>query len=386
MITIDEALKLIQTQPVSVSKTTVPVDQSVGYWLAEDIVSPLELPPFDNSAMDGYALCRLHSEYQIIGEVAAGDTSSKQLTDGKAMRIFTGGKVPENTTAVVMQEKTEVNGDSLKIVGELKENQNIRRKGGELSLNQDVFSTGKYINPATAGLIGSLGKDTVSVGLKPTISLISTGNELVTPGTTLQEGQIYESNSIAIDSALQRYGFACTEKEHVLDDYESTKQAISKHLESVDVLLLSGGISVGDYDFVKKALEENGVEQVFYKVAQKPGKPLYFGKKGHQYVFALPGNPASSLTCFHIYVLPLLQRMSGANETGLQRVASKLAQGFELKGDRPAFLKAKLDYSEVTILDGQGSSMIHSLANANALAFLESGAYKKGDVIKCIVL
>ncbi len=386
MIRIEEALLQVNTQPVNLSIGRLPLNQSVGFWLAEDISSSLHLPPFDNSAMDGYAVSGRHARYLIKGEVAAGDTGNKQLNDGEALRIFTGGKVPENTTAVIMQEKTDVTGKTLLIEDSLQEGQNIRKKGSELEQHQQVFSKGKQLTPATVGLIASLGVASVKVYLKPRVSLISTGNELIPPGQPLKEGQIYESNSWAIESVLNQYGFAGIEKEHVRDDYQATKEVISKHLASSDLLLLSGGISVGDYDFVKQALEENGVEQIFYKVAQKPGKPLYFGKKDHQFIFALPGNPASSLTCFYLYVLPFLQRMSGAIETGLLKVRASLHQDFELKGDRPAFLKARLDRQEVSILDGQSSSMIHSLALANSLALIQPGKTLRGDSVDCFLI
>ena len=386
MISIENALQKITQQQVKLRKKEVSLENSIGYWLADIIRAPFDLPAFDNSAMDGYAVSGLQGTYEIIGEVAAGDTGNKTLVEGKAMRIFTGGKVPENTSAVVMQEKTEVDGNTLKVLMELKANQNVRPKGGELSNGQEVFQKGQYITAATVGLIGSLGFDQVSVFKKPSIRLISTGNELVAPGKPLSSGQIYESNSYAIVSALKKHDFECAEKQQIKDDYNQIKEGIADYLAKSDVLLLSGGISVGDYDYVKEALEENGVEEVFYKIAQKPGKPLYFGRKGHKFVFALPGNPASSLTCFYTYVLPLLQQMSGANSAGLLRIKAPLTHSFELKGDRPAFLKARLEASEVSILDGQSSSMIHSMALANALVLLEPGIYNESDNVTCIIL
>ena len=364
----------------------VSLENSISSWLADTIRAPFDLPAFDNSAMDGYAVCGLQETYEIVGEVAAGDTSDRSLTEGQAMRIFTGGKVPKNTTAVVMQEKTEVNDHILKVLMELKDHQNVRSKGGELSKGQAVFDEGQYITAATVGLIGSLGFDTVNVFQKPSIRLISTGNELVPPGQSLKEGQIYESNSFAIVSALKQYDFECAEKQQIVDDYDQIKEGISNYLAKSDVLLLSGGISVGDYDYVKAALEENGVEEVLYKVAQKPGKPLYFGRKANKFVFALPGNPASSLTCFYIYVLPMLQQMSGAKSTGLPRFDVPLSDSFELKGDRPAFMKARIRDGSVSILNGQSSSMIHSMALANALVYLESGIHHKSERVTCIIL
>ncbi|MEM6831100.1 MAG: molybdopterin molybdotransferase MoeA, partial [Bacteroidota bacterium] len=182
-----------------------------------------------------------------------------------------------------------------------------------------VFEKGHAISPGTIGLLNSTGRVNVDVFEKPTVRIIATGDELVKPGNELKEGQIYASNGETISGALKSYGFACKEHIQIQDDYPSILQGIKNCLDSSDILLLSGGISVGEYDFVKKALEENGVEEVFYKVFQKPGKPLFFGRKENKCVFGLPGNPASSLTCFYVYVLPLLQKMAGGHGTGLRR-------------------------------------------------------------------
>jgi molybdopterin molybdotransferase len=222
---------------------------------------------------------------------------------------------------------------------------------------------------------------------KPDVRIISTGNELIPPGEPKSEGQIYESNSFALQSALNRYGFKCREKTHIEDDFAAIKSGIADYLERSDVLLLSGGISVGDYDFVKQALEENGVTELFYKVFQKPGKPLYFGRKQNKFVFALPGNPASSLTCFYIHVLPLLQRFSGAKETGLKRLQIPINHEFEYRSDRPIFLKASVEDQTVSILNRQSSSMIHSMAMGNALVFLDGPkSVEKGERVESILI
>lgn len=387
MITIEEALDRIHQQKVETKITEQPLSQSLGFCLGQALHAPFDLPDFDNSAMDGYAVCGIEKNYRIVGEVAAGDTAANQLKPGEAMRIFTGGKVPQNATAVVMQEKAEVANGVLSITSEVKTGQHIRPKGGELSGGQLVFDKGHLISPASVGLIASLGIELVKVYQKPTVRLIITGNELIAPGEKRKPGQIYESNSLSIAAALEKFGFSCAEKLQVADDYEATVSAIAESLQKTDVLLLSGGISVGDYDYVQKALLANGVEEIFYKVFQKPGKPLFFGRKDKKYVFALPGNPASSLTCFYIYVLPMLQKMSGAADWSLPAFDVPLAHDYQLKGGRPSFLKAKIAEQKVSILDGQGSSMIHSLAMGNALVYLEPGPELKANaLVKCILI
>lgn len=387
MISIEQALEIVQQQKIETTITEVDLEDSHGFYLAEEITSPFDLPSFDNSAMDGYAVSGISDTYQIVGEIPAGDTSEKSLQAGEAMRIFTGAKVPSNSTAVVMQEKTRVEDSVLHVNETVNEGQHIRRRGNELALGETVFTPGHFISPASVGLIGSLGLKKVKVFNKPDIRIISTGNELVPPGEPKSEGQIYESNSYALHSALNQYGFECQDKTHIKDNFSAIKAGISDYLDRSDVLLLSGGISVGDYDFVKKALEENGVKELFYKVFQKPGKPLYFGRKENKFVFALPGNPASSLTCFYIHVLPLLQRFSGATETGLQRVLVPISHEFEYRSDRPIFLKALVEDQMVSILNRQSSSMIHSMAMGNALVFLDGPkTIQKGDTVETIFI
>ncbi|RUA18204.1 MAG: molybdopterin molybdenumtransferase MoeA [Flavobacteriia bacterium] len=384
MVSIEEALNSIQNQEITSKVEVKPLPEVLGFALSENIMAPFDMPAFDNSAMDGYALCGLHQEYKIVGEIAAGDTKEIPLRDGEAARIFTGAKVPKDAISVIMQEKTQVQGNALFLKEMPKEGQSIRKKGSELKKGQRVLQKGHVLNPSSLGLIGSLGLDTVKVFSKPRIHMITTGNELVKPGQPKQEGQIYESNSFAIEGALKQFGFQCAQQQQVKDDYEETKKSIQESMETCDVLILSGGISVGDYDFVKQALEENGVEELFYKVFQKPGKPLYFGRKGNQFVFALPGNPASSLTCFFIYVLPLLQKWSGHSNLGLPWYRFTMGHDYENRFDRPSFLKARMTSDGVQILDGQGSSMIQSMALGNALAFVELGEkFKKGDLIRC---
>lgn len=387
MISIEKALEIVLDQEILmpiVSKNPIGVK---GHYLAKDLHAPFDLPTFTNSAMDGYAVCGISSTYKVIGEVAAGDTHSSSLKDGEAIRIFTGGKIPDNTTAVIMQEKVSVEDSTLSVEDQVIAGKNIRPKGGELKKGALVFEQGKLLSPATIGMISSLGFGEVSTFQKPKISLLTTGNELIEQGKELKEGQIYESNGASLISALENYGFSCHSKTQIEDDFEAIKSGISAELEKSNIVLISGGISVGEYDFVKKALEENGVDELFYKVAQKPGKPLYFGRKEDKLVFALPGNPASSLTCFYVYVLPLLQKISGGIEVGLPRLSMPLAREFEMKSDRPTFFKAKYEQDEVELLHGQGSSMLHSLAEGNALVFIsEQKIYAKGELVRCLLL
>nr|WP_297787550.1 gephyrin-like molybdotransferase Glp [uncultured Allomuricauda sp.] len=384
MVTIEEALRIIEAQKINLKSESKPLEGALGYALSTNTVSPFDVPEFDNSAMDGYALCGLYQEYQLVGEVAAGDSKDIKLQDGEAVRIFTGAKVPKNTTAVMMQEKTSVTDSTLFLDEMPKIGQNIRKKGGQLTEGQAVFEQGHILNPPSLALMGSLGLSQLEVFSKPRVNIITTGNELVKPGEPKTEGQIYESNSYAISGALRQFGFQHHQKTQIRDDFEATKAGIKTALESCDVLIISGGISVGDYDFVKQSLEDNGVNELFYKVFQKPGKPLYFGRKDNQFVFALPGNPASSLTCFYVYVLPLLQKLSGYGSYGLATYQFPIKHAYENRFGRPSFLKAAVVDGKVEVLDGQGSSMIQSMAKGNALAFVDDGeVLNEGDLVRC---
>lgn len=387
MISIETALGILMNQPLRREAITLPLAEAVGHWLAAPVAAPFDLPPFDNSAMDGYAVCGMADSYEIIGEIAAGDTAAYVLAPGQALRIFTGGKVPETATAVVMQEHTRMEGHRLRLEKPLNEGQHIRRRGAELRQGQAVFAPGQPLNPAAIGVLGSLGLAEAQVFRKPRIRLIVTGNELVLPGQPRAEGQIFESNSYSLSAALAARGFACAEQQLIRDDFQEIQSGIARLLAESEVLILSGGISVGDYDYVHAALMANGVTELFYKVFQKPGKPLFAGRRGDTFVFALPGNPASSLTSFYIYVLPMLQYLSGAAEPGLLQLDLPLAHAYTSPFDRPAFLKARISAQQVHLLDGQGSSMIHSLAQANALALVEAGvSLGVGEGMRCWVV
>lgn len=387
MVSIEEALEIVYSQQVNRKTTERPLSNTLGYCLSAKVTAPFDLPSFDNSAMDGFAVCGVSDSYQVVGEVAAGNTAPGGLSEGEAMRIFTGGKVPQNTTSVIMQEKTRLEGDTVLVEQPVEEGQNIRRQGEELHQGQVVFEEGHKIMPATLGLVGSLGIEELPVYQKPDVKIIVTGNELLELGEERSEGQIYESNSFALTGALEQYGYSCQEKQQIADDFDLIKNGIRQQLESSDLLILSGGISVGDYDYVKRALQENGVQELFYKVYQKPGKPLFFGRKEDTFVFALPGNPASSLTCFYLYVLPLLNKISGAKTLDLQRVSVPLSHDFNMPSKRPTFLKAIIEQQQVSILNNQGSSMIHSMALGNALAYIgEPSKLRAGDLVECILI
>ncbi len=390
MINVEEALKLLKENLERLTQEELSIGQLLGRYLSEDVISPIDMPPFDQSAMDGYALnySEQIKEYKVIGEIAAGSSEIIELQKGEAVRIFTGGAVPKTANTVVKQEIVESKGDLIQMTEAISENQNIRPQAEQISSGDLAMSKGSLINPAAIGFLTGLGFTSANAYVSPKVSVLATGDELVKPGTDLDYGKIYESNSYMLSAALNDFGYSNHSVEAVADNYKETEQKINTALETNDVLILSGGISVGDYDFVGKALNALGIERIFYKVKQKPGKPIFFGKTAKKYIFALPGNPAAAMTSFYTYVLPALNYLSGGKFEGLTITTSKLSQAYSSKSDRSLFLKAKLNGRQVEILDGQSSAMLKSFAEADALVYIPSDKQElqEGEEVKVMLL
>lgn len=390
MISVNEAIEVLvancsQTEPIEVS-----LSEAQNLFLAEDIYAPINVPSFNQSAMDGYAFKfdDLESELDIVEEIPAGDIRTIEINQKEAVRIFTGAKIPDSCDTVVMQELTEVieNKLTVKDVG-LKFGGNIRKEGHQIKQGDLALEKGSKFNPAALGFLASLGITKVKVSQKPKITILATGNELVKPGTSLQKGQVYESNTVMLKSALNNIDIE-PEVVFLLDDLEQTILAIQNALQNSDMLILSGGISVGDYDFVKPALEANGVEELFYKVKQKPGKPLFFGKKEDKLIFALPGNPAAALNCFYIYVQSAINIQVGNLAPFLAKATLPINQSYKKKSGRAEFLKAYNNGIAVDLLEGQGSDVLLSFAKANCLVFLsdEIDVVEQGDIVEVHLL
>lgn len=390
MISVEQAIQIIESKTNAIDvKKKRPLSDALGFVLAEDVVSPIDMPPFRQSAMDGYAV-RVHDSeyYHVQGELQAGDGQDFTLLKGEAVRIFTGAPVPNDANAVVIQEKTTIKKQELQVHEEVLVQSNIRPKGEQIKQGEKALTKGTVLTPAGIGFLTSLGITEVSVYTKPSIGIIATGNELAEAGTELKHGQIYESNSLMLQTVLVRSGYTDNEIFKVPDDFNSTRTLLEEVLKSKDVVIITGGISVGDYDFVGKALQELQVSQLFYKVKQKPGKPLFFGKKKDTYVFALPGNPAAALSCFYVYVQRCLKLLSGCLDAEPTTVSAVSLSEFSSKGDRAQFLKAYVRNGEVKILEGQSSSMLHTFAVANALLYMPETTKKIeiGDSVPLILI
>lgn len=389
MISVQQAFDNISSNVSISSIELIETQFSLGQVIAEDVKSPIDMPPFNQSAMDGYAIGDLTSEsYTIIGEIQAGDSSKHiQLKKGEAIRIFTGAMVPEGAVTVVKQEIVTAVNSTLQINEEIKINQNIRPQGEQIRIGETALLKGTTIDAGVIGYLYGIGIDKIKVYSKPKTIVIATGNELTKPGEKLSAGKIYESNTYTIQAALNEIGIKATIKT-VEDDYDSTRDIIQNAVDNFDLVILTGGISVGDYDFVGKAVTEVGVEQIFYKVKQKPGKPIYFGKKDNTIVFGLPGNPAAALSCFYLYVTPAIRKHQGFENYSLEKRTLRLSTDYTKTKKLSHFLKAFYKNNDVEILNKQSSAMLSSFATANCLLFLEEGKEesKKGEEVEVYIL
>ena len=389
MVSVQKALELIEARCIKKDSINLPLMDSLGFVLAEDVISSINMPPFNQSAMDGYAVA-LHEaqEYTLIGEVKAGDNSHFNLKKGEAVRIFTGAMVPEGSDCVAKQEIVErLNDHSIRISTELNPFGNIRPLGEQIKSGDTGLKKGTYLNTGAIGFAAMLGITEVLVYNKPKIAIIATGSELTKPGQPLPNGAIYESNTFTLLAALRSSNFDASIGT-VDDNYNSTKSKIEKAIQNNDVVLVTGGISVGDYDFVGDILTELEVTEAFYKIKQKPGKPMYFGHKAEKLIFALPGNPASALSCYYNYALPALNLLSGKTDSHLEKRTFTLQSNYKKTVKMTHFLKGYAQGENVQILGKQSSAMLNSFIDGNCLIVLEEGreSWQIGDKVQALII
>lgn len=385
-ISVEEAKEIVKNNVDVLPSTKMQLKNAAGYVLAENVYSTIDFPPFNQSNVDGYAIAfnDVHESLMISGESAAGTNEIISLQPRHAMRIFTGAPVPANADTVVMQEKVIVENGSLMIEDDkLQHGLNFRAKGKDIKQGALALQKEEYISAGAVGFLTALGVTEVSVYNKPKISLIITGNELQHPGKKLKYGQVYESNSFMLEATLKQLHFDNTTVYHAKDNLEQLSYQLDDALERSDMVLLCGGISVGDYDFVLKATENCSVEKLFHKVKQRPGKPLYFGKKENKIVFGLPGNPSSVLTCFYEYVVEALAKMT-KQKSFIKTIQATLQNDFTKIAGLTFFLKGLLENDKVIALDAQESYRLSSYAKANCLIKLdeERTEYKAGETVE----
>ncbi len=373
-------------------QSTLLVD-AVGSVLAADLSSPGDFPPFVQSNVDGYAFA--YDDYDTRGALqlmggtaAAGNGKRLVLEPGSAMRIFTGAPVPDRADTVIMQEDALVQ-DGLVRIGrdDIAKGANVRAIGSDVSTGQHVLSKGTVLSGPAIGLLASLGFAEIPVIARPRVAVIITGDELAVAGSPLRHGQVYESNGALLRATLRNLPVTLLDVAYVQDDELLITDALADALLLADVVLLTGGASVGDYDFVVRAATACGIRQRFHKVRQKPGKPLYYGKKGAIDVFGLPGNPASVLVCLHLYVIPALFAWAGYQDHP-RPTKHQMTHAYRKPAGLAAVLKAHVDSQGVRLLEKQASYQLSAFAQANALAILpeEVEDVHAGDFVKVIDL
>lgn len=390
MISVEEAKNLLQQHHLAGKTGSVALDESLGLFLSADIQSPMDIPFFDNSAMDGYAIRwqegnpsrKLRAETKI----RAGEMGDFTLGEDEAIRIFTGAPIPNGADTVIQQELVSIEDNLFKFeIERFDKGANVRKKGAQNTAGTIIAKKGAEITPGMIGLLASVGLDQVPVYLPPTVGIILTGDELMEVGEPLTFGKVYDSNGHVLKTYLKKLGIKSIEMTKSIDDPDLLQSQINDFINRFDVLIISGGISVGDYDFVKKGLENAGVKELFYKIKQKPGKPLYVGLKEHQWIFALPGNPASTLTCFNQYVKPCLESWMGKTDAWQPTSVLPLKEDYRKKQGLTFFLKAKEEDGTIEILSGQESFNLISYGLANCIAEIAEDVefLPKGSKVKC---
>lgn len=391
MLSVDDAQRRILTLAEPLGPETVPVADAAGRYLAEPVAARRDQPPADNSAMDGFAIrfADLPGPWTIIGESRAGHPFDGTLGSGEATAISTGALVPNGADTVLVREDAERSGERLDLtgVGPSDQGRHIRRAGGDFRTGAVLLERGHVLTPGALALAISAGVGSVAVGRRPRIAILSTGNELAAPGTTVAEHQIFDSNGPMLAAMVAGL---CADVRHVhaVQDTEDDVRAAIRSAADADVLLTVGGASVGEHDHVQAALRAEGAEIDFWKVAMKPGKPLLAGRLGHQTVLGLPGNPGSAFVTATIFLLPLLRHLAGAASpmpvTGQARLREPLPPG----GTRAEYWRAALSDDGLTPLGNQSSGLISSLAAADALIPHAAGApaIEAGESVRYIPL
>jgi len=394
MIPIDKAKKIVFDTLQKLDPVKLPLDFAAGLILSEDISADINVPPFDRATMDGYAIhaddSGIGAEMKIDRIIAAGEFSNDTVKRGHAVKIMTGAPVPPGVDTVIQVEKTsEPTSGIVKLQDKIESGKNIAYKGEEIKEGQVILKKGMEISAPVAAVLAQVGIATVPVYPRPSVLLLSTGSELVEITNKPQAGQIRESNSYGLLAQCTRWGGAASRRPWAADNKKSLKGTIKDAIElNPDIIILTGGVSAGDYDLVPGILQELGVEVLFHKVAQKPGKPMLFGKLGEMLIFGLPGNPVSAFLGFELYVGPTIRRMMGQSDFSTQFMEATATGDFKIKSNR-AFIPHGLVENvsgewRIAPVESKGSADIFSVVNANAFAIFDKGKYvvKSGEKVR----
>jgi molybdopterin molybdotransferase len=372
VITEEEAIAHILSKVAPLPSRALPLARAREEFAARDIFAKLALPVFDNSAMDGYAVvagaCGPGKGQRVIGEQPAGVDRDLVVAPGEAIRIFTGAPLPVGADAVVMQEDVRRDGSDIFIETEVAPGDFIRRRGSDLSEGQKIVEIGDRVRPQTLALLAAEGFAEIEVGGAVRAALIITGDELIPPGGSLGPGQIYESNSVLIQTLFEKAGVCQVQVERCPDDASAIEAALRRCLEC-DVLVVVGGVSVGARDLVKPALSAVGAQTDLWRVSVKPGKPFLFGRAGTCAIFGLPGNPVSAFITFLLFVRPAILQLRGArpDELSLPATEATLADEVQNESDRPHYVRGQLVRGRFNVIGRQESHALYGLSRANAL-------------------
>lgn len=381
LLSLDEALEKLLEKPLAITNTlNIPLNNAADYILSEDITSPLNVPPFDNSAMDGYGLRYADLEAQtplpVAGKSFAGIPFEGELPAGQCVRIMTGAMVPSGVDTVIMQEEAEVMEQGIRFLQPAKKGQNIRRIGEDIKENDIVLSAGTKLSTAQLPLIASLGVATVQVYRRLKVAVFSTGDELQTIGQPLKAGQIYDTNRFAVRLMLEKLGCEVLDLGVIPDSPEKLRETFKKADQEADLVISSGGVSVGEADYTKQILDEIG-EIGFWKLAIKPGKPFAFGRLHNAWFCGLPGNPVSATVTFYQLVQPLIARLSGFSHwKAPQRFQAITQSSLKKSAGRLDFQRGIASINaegvwQVETSGHQGSHVYSSFSVANCFIVLE---------------
>jgi molybdopterin molybdotransferase len=399
LLPVAEALSRILARAEPLSSESVELSHAAGRTLAEPVVATSDNPPFASSAMDGYAVratdtLKSPANLHVIGEAGAGRPFARDVHEGEAVRIFTGGSVPDGADAVVIQEDVSADGAQIKLGAPVSAGANVRPRGEDFRQGDVLIASGRRLSARDVLLIGAAGHGTVSVARKPTVAILSTGDELVEPGSPLKPGQISASNAFGLAAVVALAGGEARSLGIARDTHAALEQAL-KGAEGADVLVTIGGASVGDHDLVRPALEKAGVSLDFYKIAMRPGKPLFFGVRPiggrSQYCLGLPGNPVSAMICARVFLVPLLAHLVGRT-AGFAPIDAILTKPLAANGPREHYMRATLDTScsppRVSPFDNQDSGLITTLQRADCLLIHPVGAPAQpaGAVVRVVTL
>ncbi len=352
---------------------------------AKDVFAKVALPGFDNSQMDGYAVracdAPTGAKLTVVGEQPAGAKRPLTVGPGQAVRIFTGAPMPEGADAVVMQEDVErLEDQRIRLMEGVELGEFVRREGADLCLGQKILSAGQLLNPARIGVLASQGLAEIEVGRRPRCAIVTTGDELLAPGSKLEPGAIFNSNGPMLANLAQEFGAGQVRRYHASDDPAQLRETLDQALTDSDVCLVAGGVSVGEHDHVKAQLASLGVEGGFWRVRVKPGKPLFFGQRGPQCIFGLPGNPVSAYITFLLFVVGVLKKWQGETVSSdrphlLSLPAQALESVINDRGNRPHYVRGWFDPTKQTFrpIGLQQSHALFALSQTNALVRVEPG-------------